>query len=93
VIRIQSVYDVVAGRSLLDRFAPTAIEERAPGKSRRPPLLLDTAPPEDVLGYRWRGQTGKKRASDVDDDEEDIKLMQAGLIVPSERNAALPDSV
>jgi len=29
----------------------------------------------------------------VVDEDEDVKMMQAGLLVPSQRNEALPDSV
>jgi len=56
-----------------------------------------------VLAYRWRRNRQKQRDKDEDEDEEledlllddddDVKMMQAGLLVSSERNSALPDSV
>jgi hypothetical protein len=53
-------------------------------------------PPESVLASRWRRQTkssGDGGDDDIQRENEDVKLMQAGLIVPSHRNEALPDSV
>jgi hypothetical protein len=56
-----------------------------------------------VLAYRWRRNRQAKRDDDEDEDEdleelmvdedEDVKMMQAGLLVPSDSNVALPNSV
>ena len=56
-------------------------------------------PPESLLAHRWRTQAGRARTnpvvveSDTGEEEEDVKMMLAGLIVPSHRSDALPDSV
>jgi len=60
-----------------------------------------------VLTCRWRRNRqnthGAEEREDEDEndelddillnDDDDVKMMQAGLLVPSERNEALPDSV
>lgn len=56
-----------------------------------------------MLACRWRRNRQKQQDDDEDEDEEledlvlldddDVKMMQAGLLVPSERNDALPNSV
>jgi hypothetical protein len=92
--RIQTVYDAVAGRSLVDRFAPiSTVQDKAPG-SRGLRFPIDSAAPETVLAHRWLRQSKKRKVGLEDDpDELDTKLMQAGLIVPSLKSKALPDSV
>jgi hypothetical protein len=58
-----------------------------------------------VLACRWRRNRQKQQDEDEDEDEDeeledlvlldddDVKMMQAGLLVPSQRNDALPNSV
>ena len=56
-----------------------------------------------MLACRWRRKRQKKKDDAEDeneeseelriDEDEDVKMMQAGLVVSSERNVALPDSV
>ena len=48
-------------------------------------------PPETILASRWQHKL--RRAGVVKQDIDDVKMMQAGLVVPSLRNEALPDSV
>ena len=87
----QSLYDAVAGNSREDRFLNSLLVRGTtdrPGTSR-------AAAPETVLACRWRRNRQAKRDDDEDEDEEleelmvdedeDVKMMQAGLLVPSDR--------
>lgn len=88
-VRHQSLYDAVAKKSHADRFLDQSNAKKS-GKHRS----ARSAPPETVLAERWRRQVKRNRGGDVTDDEnEDIKLMKAELVVPSHRNEALPNSV
>jgi len=94
----QSLYDAVAGNSREDRFLNSHVVRRTDR-----PRTSRTVPPETVLAYRWRRNRQAKRDDDKDEDEEleelmvdedeDVKMMQAGLLVPSDSNEALPHSV
>ena len=90
--RHQSVYDAVAGKSRHDRLL-----NPSDGNKRRKRSSSRAAPPESVLASRWHRQLKRLREEDDDVDEDpddDVKkLTQAGLVVPSRRNEALPDSV
>lgn len=91
----QSLYDAVAGNSREDRFLNSRRTDR--------PRTSRAVPPETVLAYRWRRNRQAKRDDDEDEDEEleelmgdedeDVKMMQAELLVPSDSNGALPHSV
>jgi hypothetical protein len=85
------VYDAVAGQAYQDRFLDASHVIKRTGKHR----ALRPNPPETVLASRWRRQRKRNRKGDLidDDDEDDVKLMKTGLVVPSHRNEALPDSV
>ena len=84
--RRQTVYDAVARKSAPDRFLNAKKRNPRSGKlgSTRP------VPPETILAYRWRQQLQHAK---IPDRVDDVSMMQAGLVVPSHRNPALPDSV
>lgn len=96
----QSLYDAVAGNSREDRFLKSPLV-----RTTARPRTSRAVPPETVLAYRWRRNRQPKRDDDEDEDEdeeleelmgdedEDVKMMQAGLLVPSDSNGALPHSV
>jgi hypothetical protein len=86
------VYDAVAGQTYQDRFINSSLVIKTTGKRR----ALRPNPPETILASRWRRQRKRNRNGDLienDDEEDDVKMMKAGLVVPSHRNEALPDSV
>ena len=88
--RRQSVYDAVASKSSGDRFRNHSKVDARTGrrKTSRP------VAPETVLANRWSRQIKRNgEAVGGADDNEDVALMKAGLVVPSHRNEALPDSV
>jgi hypothetical protein len=89
-VRYQSLYDAVADRSKADRFRdPSKVDPRT---GKHP--YTRAAAPESVLAGRWRKQT-KRTGKEVEEEEEDVgvKMARAGLLVPSHRDEALPDSV
>jgi len=89
-IRHQSLYDAVTSQSGGDRFRnPSKVDHRTGKHKTSRPVA-----PETVLAGRWRRQVKRKGGVDGDvDDNEDVKLMEVGLGVPSHRNETLPDSV
>jgi hypothetical protein len=91
-VRHQSLYDTVSGQSSVDRFLNLSKVDARTGK-HKPSLPVA---PETVLTNRWNRQIKRKRevngGTDYNEDE-DVKLMETGLVVPSRRNETLPDSV
>ena len=81
-VRYQSLYDAVADRSRKDRFLNPPSSKTAPSRA---------AAPETILASRWRRQLQRSGENVLED--EDVKLSEAGLVVPSDRNEGLPDSV
>ena len=89
-VRHQSLYDAVASQSGGDRFRNSSRVDARTGKHKTSRPVA----PETVLASRWSRQVKRKReANGGADGNEDVKLMEAGLLVPSHRNEALPDSV
>jgi hypothetical protein len=86
--RRQTLYDATAERSRKDRFVDLH------GRDRRTQKPVSTKPvsPDVILSSRWQ-RALKRQKADIESDEEEVRLMQAGLVVPSERHEALPDSV
>ena len=84
--RKQTVYDAVARKSGHDRFLYSSKSISKTGKF----VHTHAVPPETILASRWQHQL---RRAGVADEIDDVKMMQAGLVVPSQRNEALPDSV
>lgn len=86
------MYNAVSGQAYQDRFLDPSHVIKRTGKHR----ALRPNPPETVLASRWRRQRKRNRKGDLiddDDEDDDVKLMKSGLVVPSHRNEALPDSV
>ena len=88
--RHQTLYDVVANRSRHDRFVNPNQYSKKTGKHNK----TRPVPPESVLVNRWRQQLKYKNVSKgFDEEDEQVELSQAGLIIPATPNNALPDSV
>lgn len=87
--RHQSLYDAVTGQSCEDRFLSKSKVNTRTGK----PISRRAVPPERVLANRWNRQVKECDVGDKDNEVDDVKLTEAGLVVPSQRENALPGSV
>lgn len=84
--RQQTIYDAVARKSCRDRFLYSNKSISKPGKY----VHTRAVPPETILASRWQLQL---RHAGRHEEIDDVKLMQAGLVIPSQRDEALPNSV
>ena len=88
--RHRTLYDAVARKSQEDRFLNISNVNKQTGRHS----ATRAVGPDSILAYKWRRTQAKANGKGDEELEDlDVRLMQAGLVVPSQRNEALPDSV
>lgn len=87
--RHRTLYDAVARKSREDRFLNVSKVNKQTGRHS----ATRAVGPDSILAYKWRTQAKANGKGDEELEDLDVRLMQAGLVVPSQRNDALPDSV